>query len=130
MNGAPCRGTCPRRCRWCCRRGSAACTTVTCSTAASPTSPARGGALVRYERENGEPLAYLSDLVPDYLPDPSVFHCPADASPGSPGSSGLPADPHQPISYFYELNPEKVQQIGVQLGPEPPGADASWRERK
>jgi CubicO group peptidase (beta-lactamase class C family) len=89
-----------------------------------------GRALDRYEREHGEPPAHLSDLMPDFLPDPSVFHCPADPTSGSPASSWLPADPHQPISYFYELSPAAGHPGGVQLRPEPPAADATWRERK
>ena len=52
-------------------------------------------ALAAYQREKGELPPHLSDLYPQYLTDKSVFHCPADPSPGQP-DFGTVADPRLP----------------------------------
>src|SRR5206468_3760639 len=50
-------------------------------------------ALEAYERDRKQPPDRLSDLVPKYLPDKSLLHCPADPTPGTPLIQGAPADP-------------------------------------
>ncbi len=82
-----------------------------------------GKAIQNYEKEHGDFPEWLSDLHPKYLPDASVFICPADAEDGKAGF--LPnidlvvisniigrigflqdIDPRMPVSYGYALAPE------------------------
>ena len=88
-----------------------------------------GRALAAYQREKGELPPHLSDLYPQYLTDKSVFHCPADPSPGQP-DFGSVADPRLPISYLYEMSTDRSGPMGVQLGPQRSGPDATWRQDK
>src|SRR5207249_8519135 len=55
-----------------------------------------GRALEAYQKEQGRLPAHLSDLYPKYLSDKTVFHCPADATSGTPLFGK--ADPNLPIS--------------------------------
>src|SRR5438046_49334 len=83
-------------------------------------------ALVAYERDHQRFPDRLSDLVPKYLADRRIFHCPADPTTGDPGP--VPAqmygpfahrDPQLATSYYYEFNSDKSRGIATQLGPFP-----------
>lgn len=82
-----------------------------------------GKAIQTYQKEHKDFPEWLSDLHPKYLPDASVFICPADAEDGKAGF--LPnidlvsiskiigrigflrdIDPRMPVSYGYQLAPE------------------------
>ena len=82
-----------------------------------------GKAIQTYQKEHGDFPERLSDLHPKYLPDASVFICPADDEDGKAGflpNTDLVAiskiigrigflqdiDPRMPVSYGYELAPE------------------------
>ena len=82
-----------------------------------------GKAIQTYQKEHGDFPERLSDLHPKYLPDASVFICPADDEDGKAGflpNTDLVAiskiigrigflqdiDPRMPVSYTYELAPE------------------------
>jgi tetratricopeptide (TPR) repeat protein len=53
--------------------------------------------------------SWLSELVPDHLPDAGLLLCPADAAGGDPlWENGR--DPHLPTSYVYELAPTRYDQ--------------------
>jgi hypothetical protein len=85
-------------------------------------------ALFAYRRDHGAFPAYLSDLYPRYLRDRSLFRCPADRSPGSPGNKEVAADPKLPISYDYEMSAgTPKEQSGWVLGPL---KGTSWTHRQ
>ena len=82
-----------------------------------------GKAIQTYQKEHGDFPEWLSDLHPKYLPDASVFICPADAEDGQAGflpnidlvaiskiigriSFLRDIDPRMPVSYGYQLAPE------------------------
>ncbi len=82
-----------------------------------------GEAIQSYQKEHEDFPEYLSDLHPEYLPDASVFICPADDEDGKAGflaNIDLVAiskiigrigflrdiDPRIPVSYGYQLAPE------------------------
>lgn len=82
-----------------------------------------GKAIQTYQKEHEDFPERLSDLHPKYLPDASVFVCPADDEAGKAGflpNTDLVAisqiigrigflrdiDPRMPVSYGYELAPE------------------------
>ena len=82
-----------------------------------------GKAIQTYQKEHGDFPEWVSDLHPKYLPDASVFICPADDEDGKAGflpNTDLVAiskiigrigflqdiDPRMPVSYTYELAPE------------------------
>jgi tetratricopeptide (TPR) repeat protein len=88
-----------------------------------------GRALAAYQRDKGELPPHLSDLYPKYLSDKSVFHCPADPTPGEP-DFGPAADPRMPISYLYEMSADRSGAMGVQLGPRQSGPETTWRQDK
>ena len=82
-----------------------------------------GKAIQTYQKEHGDFPEWFSDLHPKYVPDASVFICPADDEDGKAGflpNTDLVAiskiigrigflqdiDPRMPVSYTYELAPE------------------------
>ena len=82
-----------------------------------------GKAIQTYQKGNGDFPEWLSDLHPKYLPEASVFICPADDEDGKAGflpNTDLVAiskiigrigflqdiDPSMPVSYGYQLAPE------------------------
>ena len=90
-----------------------------------------GKAIQTYQKEHEDFPERLSDLYPKYLPDASVFICPADDEEGKAGflpNTDLVAiskiigrigflgdiEPRMPVSYGYELAPEyrekKIEQ--------------------
>src|SRR4029077_9341506 len=71
---------------------------------------------------------HLSDLHPQYLGDKEVFHCPADASPGSPGVPWATADPQFPSSYVYEMSTDAAPFPSSWLGPPALGEKPTWRD--
>lgn len=92
-----------------------------------------GEALAAYQRDHGDLPPHLSDLVPRYIADKKLLHCPADPSPGKPSVGGKgwpemkpPADPTLPISYSYQMGPDPNPR-GIFLGPLPAGGAATWR---
>jgi D-alanyl-D-alanine carboxypeptidase len=88
-----------------------------------------GRALAAYERDHREYPPLLSDLYPRYITDKGLFLCPADPSSG-PQGTGLATDPRMPASYLYAWSTDKAPELGpaFKLGPQPPGADATWRD--
>ena len=89
-----------------------------------------GQALAAYERDQGELPHHLSDLYPEYLGDPAVFHCPADASSGGLPSwmSWFPGDPKLPVSYQYEFGLHTVTwDAAVSFSREPPAPGGTRR---
>jgi hypothetical protein len=85
-------------------------------------------ALAAYRRDHGAFPPYLSDLYPRYLRDRSLFHCPADRSPGNPGNKEVVADPKLPTSYIYEMSVGTPKgQSGWVLGPL---KGSSWTHRQ
>lgn len=88
-----------------------------------------GCALDDYQRDHGELPPHLSDLYPHYVPDPSVFHCPADSSLGHirVGSD----NPKVHMSYLYEFTTHPApSDFAVPFSPEQPRKGATWRECK
>jgi CubicO group peptidase (beta-lactamase class C family) len=86
-----------------------------------------GRALDAYQRDHGELPENLSDLYPKCLADKEVFHCPGDASPGSPAIRDI-TDPKMPISYLYEMSVQESPFPGVYLGPRRTRSRLTWRE--
>jgi peroxiredoxin len=78
-----------------------------------------GRALARYQRDQHRLPDRLSDLVPRYLPDRSVLHCPADPTRGAPGWPNLHKDPRLPCSYSYEAGTDLCRRVAYPLGPIP-----------
>lgn len=64
-------------------------------------------ALMEYKRVKGELPEFLSDLVPEFLPDKSVLVSPAFIS----GLLGR-VDPRLPVSYSYEFRAEQMGNSG------------------
>jgi peroxiredoxin len=91
-----------------------------------------GRALSVYKREHGQLPAHLSNLIPKYLADKSLLHCPADPTPGGVDSTeGFP-DPRLPVSYSYEWNGDVSNGLPCPLGKFPQSdlpntAWGSWR---
>jgi hypothetical protein len=63
-------------------------------------------ALMAYVADKGQTPDYLSDLVPEYLPDKSVLVSPAHRRTGMSGDNGH-VDPKLPASYCYEFSARK-----------------------
>src|SRR4051794_40742398 len=76
-----------------------------------------GRALARCRQERGRLPDQLSDLVPRYLPDRSLLHCPADPTPGAPGLPDLHQDPRLPCSYSYEATGDPGRWVQSPLRP-------------
>jgi hypothetical protein len=85
-------------------------------------------ALSAYQQAQGELPAHLSDLLPRYLADPKLLHCPADPSPGVPDFQGAAGDPKLRSSYSYEMTTDSTTVRCLQLGPRP--QNLTWREQK
>lgn len=64
-------------------------------------------ALMEYKKAKGQLPDYLSDLVPEFLPDKSVLVSPAFIS----GLLGR-VDPRLPVSYSYEFRADKMGNTG------------------
>lgn len=84
-------------------------------------------AIQLYQIDHHDLPNWLSDLVPQYLSDPSVLICPACKRTGEIESSAL-ADPKLPCSYLYEFCP-------VPLGKNDAPGDSSktrrdWKRRQ
>lgn len=79
-----------------------------------------GKALAAYERDHHKPPDQLSDLYPRYVPNKTVFHCPADPSPqGDPGRGFAHRDPKMATSYTYEFSADESRGLPTPLGPFP-----------
>jgi hypothetical protein len=76
-----------------------------------------GRALSAYQADHREPPAHLSAMVPRYLPDPKLLHCPADSSAGEPGLGWPQLDPKLPVSYIYRLSKTATEPRDWCLGP-------------
>ena len=63
-------------------------------------------ALMAYVADKGQTPDYLSDLVPEYLPDKGVLVSPAHRRTGMSGDNGH-VDPKLPASYCYEFSARK-----------------------
>jgi hypothetical protein len=63
-------------------------------------------ALMTYVAEKGQTPDFLSDLVPEYLPDKAVLVSPAHTRTGMSGDNGF-TDPKLPASYCYEFSSRK-----------------------
>ena len=83
-------------------------------------------AIEAYERDYKALPNWLSDLVPQYLPDVNVLVCPVCRRTGQTEETSL-ADPKLPCSYLYEFCP-------VPLGTAAPGAPTQtrreWKRRQ
>ena len=83
-------------------------------------------ALAAYEKDHGRLPDQLSDLLPKYLPDPNLLHCPADPAPeGTPGRGFAHRDPKLPASYTYEFSADESHGLPTPLGKNPTPASAS-----
>jgi hypothetical protein len=67
-------------------------------------------ALKAYEKDHGKLPDWLSDLVPKYLPDPSVLVSPVYRRTGTQQLYGND-DPKMTTSYIYEFNAAPVPQV-------------------
>jgi hypothetical protein len=83
-------------------------------------------AIETYERDHKALPNWLSDLVPQYLPDVNALVCPVCRRTGQTEETSL-ADPQLPCSYLYEFCP-------VPLGTAAPGAPTQtrreWKRRQ
>ncbi len=68
-----------------------------------------GKAIEQYKKDHGDVPNWLSDLVPDYLPDASLLLCPADETNRTAFYG--PDDPKTPCSYLYTFNPETFKGL-------------------
>src|SRR5437867_140315 len=86
-----------------------------------------GKALQQYEHDEHRLPDQLSDLIPKYLPDRSILHCPADTSPGSPGRNYAHKDPKLPVSYSYEFSGDQSNGLPTPQGKFPkPDIGFAW----
>jgi len=69
---------------------------------------------------------WLSDLVPDYLPDPNVLVCPVCRRSGVAEKPPL-ADPHIASSYLFEFCPA---QLGNSAPANPKATRREWKQRQ
>jgi thiol-disulfide isomerase/thioredoxin len=76
-----------------------------------------GRALRAYQVDEGRLPDRLSALLPGYLPDAEMLHCPLDRTAGEPGDSEGHADRSRPTSYSYEARAEPSNGLS-----DPPGA--------
>lgn len=84
-------------------------------------------ALAAYEKDHGKLPDQLSDLVPQYVNGPKLFHCPADATKGETGRGFLHKDPKLAISYAYEFSADESHGLPTPLGSFPkPDVGNSW----
>src|SRR4030095_8401190 len=75
-----------------------------------------GKALQQYEQDTHRLPDQLSDLLPKYLSDGAILHCPADPTPGSPGRSYAHKDPKLPVSYSYEFSADESNGLPTPQG--------------
>src|SRR2546423_140095 len=86
-----------------------------------------GKALAAYEKDNGKLPDQLSDLVPKYVSDKAVFHCPADHSEGDPARDFAHRDPKMPMSYSYDWSADESHGLPQPFGPFPkPDVGNAW----
>jgi hypothetical protein len=83
-------------------------------------------AIQAYEADNKDLPNWLSDLVPDYLPDPGVLICPVCRRTGKAEESEL-ADPKIPCTYLFEFCPINVD-YGNANGPK--HTRREWKRRQ
>ncbi len=76
-------------------------------------------ALLSYERKHQQWPDHLSDLVPEFLPDPTALRDPADSGTGTIGSDKAHKDPKFRVSYSYERNNNISDGLAQPLGPFP-----------
>jgi hypothetical protein len=84
-------------------------------------------AIQSYRADHKDIPNWLSDLVPQYLPDASVLTCPVCKRTGQT-ETGILADPKMPCSYLYEFCP---QQLGRGDAPnDPTETRREWKRRQ
>ena len=85
-------------------------------------------ALVDYERKHQQWPDHLSDLVPEFLPDPAASRDPADSGTGNLDSDEAHPDPKFRVSYSYERNSDVSNGLAQPLGPFPKAdiPQATW----
>lgn len=85
-------------------------------------------ALKAYEGANKKLPDHLADLVPKYLTDKKLLHCPADPTQGS--NNFKTGDGSLPSSYVYEMSGDLDGSGSRMLGPYPTGEKVTWRDVK
>src|ERR1041385_4916648 len=73
-----------------------------------------GRALSRFHEERGKLPDQLSDLVPKYIADAGLLHCPADEGNGSTRFGGV-ANGDNKSSYLYEMSSDLDSSGSFQL---------------
>ena len=76
-----------------------------------------GRALAAYQRDRHSYPDQLSDLVPTYIADKSILHCPADQTRGYTGTFWSKEDSRLHVSYAYAATSERITGGYVTLGP-------------
>jgi hypothetical protein len=79
-----------------------------------------------YRKDHKDLPSWLSDLVPDYLPDANVLVCPVCRRTGQIEKPPL-ADPHIASSYLFEFCPA---QLGKSAPANPKATRREWKERQ
>jgi hypothetical protein len=79
-----------------------------------------------YRKEHKDLPSWLSDLVPDYLPDANILICPVCRRTGQIETPPL-ADPHIASSYLFEFCPA---QLGKNAPVKPKATRREWKERQ
>jgi hypothetical protein len=77
-------------------------------------------ALLAYQHDHNRLPDALSDLVPRYVSQKSLLHCPDDHTPGEPGHEEGIGDPKQPVSYSYEMSARSSNGLADPFGTPPP----------
>jgi|GEM_PF-2021909 len=84
-------------------------------------------ALLAFEKKHRRWPDWLSDLVPEYLPDEAALRDPADPGSGSLGSDQAYEDPKFRVSYSYERCAKISNGLPGPLGPFPkPDVGNAW----
>ncbi|SPE61475.1 conserved hypothetical protein [Verrucomicrobia bacterium] len=84
-------------------------------------------AIQAYQNDHKDVPNWLSDLVPQYLPDANVLICPVCRRTGKTEAAPL-ADPNLPCSYLYEFCPVYLDTTGITNGPTRTRRD--WKRRQ
>jgi hypothetical protein len=82
--------------------------------------------LEAYRKDHKDLPNWLSDLVPDYLPDANVLVCPVCRRTGQMEKPPL-ADPHIASSYLFEFCPA---QLGNSAPANPKATRREWKQRQ
>jgi hypothetical protein len=86
-------------------------------------------AIAAYRKDHGDVPNWLSDLVPQYLPDTNVLVCPVCTRTGRQSPYGV-LDPKIYTSYVYEFTPTLLPAVVQEAYPGPKMTMRQWKRQE